>query len=117
MFKRNRLALPLVSSSIEYHDRTSDESACALRHWPRWESADGCRSPAAGHEALGHPPQGGGRSGRARRSYQHRGGLRALQADRGRVPVLAAVDRQAWPPGAPGNPDPGLSELIEGSII
>ena len=73
----------------EYHDRATVESAGALRHRAGWKPADGCRSAAQGYQALGDTAQGGGRGSGARRPAQPRGGLRALQAQRGRVPVLA----------------------------
>src|SRR5204863_9407234 len=54
---------------------------------------------------------GGGGGSRARRPSQPRGGLRTLQADRGRVPVLAALDRSLRLARPACNAHPGLPGL------
>src|SRR5262249_24835647 len=72
-------------------------------------SFDRGRFAAFDHQALGDPPQGGGRGRGARWPVVARRGVPALYAHRRRVFILAIVDRAAWARGTAHDPHSAIS--------
>ena len=92
----NKDILPVACIEERINDRSiSPEDQICDRSG--WSTVDGGRSASLQHAPLGHSPQGRGCSRRAWWPFKPRRSLFALYLDGRRIPVLAILDRRAWP--------------------